>query len=131
MKGHAVVISNDGSVFIHLHPVGNYSMASQQAIQQRISDDEHLPVWPDPRVFRDSIDRVVARLDNMTEAEKNAMLMPDMVHTSNTDNLHPEHAGSSVTFPYVFPQPGNYRIWVQIKRNGKILTAAFDAIVKG
>jgi hypothetical protein len=30
MMGHAVVLKHDGSVYIHLHPTGNYSMGSQQ-----------------------------------------------------------------------------------------------------
>jgi len=46
--------------------------------------------------------------------------MPAMNHTP---------ASAEVTFPYGFPQPGDYHIFVQIKRAGKIETGAFVAKV--
>jgi hypothetical protein len=129
MMGHAVVMKNDGSTYIHLHPVGNYSMASQQTMLTRFEQETGPVQWAEiapPRIFMDSVDRLVAHLDALPEEERNQVLMGTMNHT--TDSLHAEHA--IVKFPYAFPSPGNYRIWIQMKRNGKILNSAFDAVVK-
>ena len=35
-----------------------------------------------------------------------------------------------LAFPYEFPKPGRYRIWVQMKPAGKVLTGVFDADVR-
>jgi hypothetical protein len=129
MMGHAVVLKYDGSIYVHLHPVGTYSMASQEIIQSRMKGGLKSAQLPNPVLFQDSINRLVARIRNMSEDERNAYLsagMKDMDMPGSSMNMQ----GAMVTFPYAFPTPGNYRIWVQLKRDGKILTSAFDAVVQ-
>ena len=38
-------------------------------------------------------------------------------------------SGDTVSFPYEFPKPGHYRLWVQVKTGGKVQTGVFDAEV--
>ncbi len=128
MMAHAVILKDDGSVYIHLHPSGSYSMGSQKALLDRMAF--HRPVaeyLPAPEAFADSVNHMVARLDAMNEGERNQLLMAGMKHSNAGGN---EHSAHQISFPYTFPQPGKYRIWVQTKHNGKILNSAFDADVK-
>lgn len=124
MMGHAAVIKDDGTVYIHLHPTGTFSSASQQVIEKRITDTTLNYQLATPKLFRDSIDLVIDNLKKLPENERDSLVMNGMSHTANS---HKGHA--SVTFPYSFPQAGNYRIWLQVKRNGKILTGVFEAKV--
>jgi hypothetical protein len=101
MAAHAVVAREDGSVFIHLHPMGTVSAASQATFAIRQRGD----------TVTGTIGPQIAAADSV---------MATMAHGPPT---------SAVSFPYAFPQPGRYRIWVQVKRHGQVQTAAFDANV--
>jgi hypothetical protein len=101
MAGHAVVARDDGPVFIHLHPMGTVTVAAQQAFALRDRGD----------------------------TTATGSLRPiDLAATQAS--AHAGHAVSDVSFPYEFPKPGRYRIWVQVKRDGRVLTGAFDASVR-
>jgi hypothetical protein len=48
--------------------------------------------------------------------------------------LHDRHTNlvgttGAISFPYAFPKPGSYRIWVQTRSQGRILTGVFHATV--
>lgn len=130
MMGHAVVMKTDGSAYIHLHPVGSYSSGSQQAMLNRFEKEVGLVnadrMMSRGQAFRDSIDQVMQQLEQLPPATRDSILMAGMEHPQ-LDPDHPDH--SVITFPYVFPSAGNYRIWIQTKRAGKIMNSAFDVAV--
>ena len=102
MPGHAVVARDDGAVFIHLHPMGTVSPAAQETF-----------------TLRGQGDTVTGMVGARIAAHDSAMaVMPRAA------------ADGQLSFPYAFPQPGRYRIWVQVKRAGHVETAAFDARVE-
>jgi hypothetical protein len=104
MLSHAVITRAGGAVFVHLHPAGTISMGSQLVY-----------------ALRQSTDTTGVLASRITAAERAAVPMTSMA----TDG-----EPGTVTLPYAFPQPGQYRIWVQVKVRGRVLTGVFDTPVR-
>jgi hypothetical protein len=105
MAGHLVLTRDDGAVFIHLHPAGTISLAAQETFELRQPGD--------------TVAGALAK--RLTERDR---------HHNEPHHTVASPAGA-LSFPYAFPQPGQYRLWVQVKREGRILTGVFDTTVEG
>jgi hypothetical protein len=101
MAAHAVVLRDDGSVFIHLHPMGTVAMTAQQIYRARDRGD------------------TTSRGRLTSDAFADSMTMP-----------MPISFGGASSFPYEFPKAGRYRVWVQAKPGHDVLTGAFDVEVR-
>ena len=99
MAAHAVVMRDDASVFIHLHPMGTVSTTGQEIFRARDRGD--------------TTQRGRLRPDALAP-----MRMSDMTMSG------------TLSFPYEFPKAGHYRIWVQVKPAGHVLTGTFDLDVR-
>jgi hypothetical protein len=107
MAGHLVLTRTDGTVFVHLHPAGTISLAAQESFELR---------QPGDTVPGALATRMQERGMHGSEP------LPAHHLVASPDGL--------VSFPYSFPQPGDYRLWVQVKRSGRILTGVFDVAVQ-
>jgi hypothetical protein len=102
MAAHAVVMRDDASVFIHLHPMGTVSITGQQVFRARDRGD------------------TTAR----------GRLRPEALAPANLPAMSGMAMAGAFTFPYEFPKPGHYRIWVQVKPASDVLTGTFDLDVR-
>jgi hypothetical protein len=112
MFAHAIVCRDDGKVFVHLHPQGTISMSAQALLAARARQLD--PKAPLPTRGRG----VAPSMEMMLGHSMASMAAPTPGDTSG-----------EVSFPYEFPQPGRYRIWVQVKSAGQVLTGIFDVDV--
>ncbi len=97
MAGHAELVRADRTVFAHVHPAGSVSMAALELAESGLLRGP-----------------AGSGMQTTPMAAHAGMAMP-------SESLSPE-----LSFPYGFPRPGQYRIFVQIKRAGRIETGVFD-----
>ncbi|MFO1500294.1 MAG: hypothetical protein U1G07_18225 [Verrucomicrobiota bacterium] len=103
MLGHAVIRRADGAVFAHLHPSGTISMAAHEFFLSG------KPV--------------------SVNVSGSQMSTPAL--ESHSRHVNAAAGPGEIAFPYAFPKAGNYRLWVQMRSEGQIFTAAFDVEVGG
>jgi hypothetical protein len=103
MLGHAAFVKTDGTVFAHVHPSGTVSMAALM-----MAEAQNSPSEPQPQ--------------SMPGMNMSGTNMSGMDHSGDSG-----HLPNTVGFPYGFPTPGQYRIFVQMKHGQTVETAAFDA----
>jgi hypothetical protein len=63
------------------------------------------------------------------ELAEKSIAAPGMRGMDSMPGMHSPAISSEVSFPYGFPQAGDYRLFVQIKRHGQVQTGVFDAHV--
>lgn len=104
MLGHAAFVKTDGTVFAHIHPTGSVSMAALMMAQNSTSGQA---------VDMDSMNMSGMNLAGMDPGAAEVHALPNVV-----------------SFPYGFPTPGRYRIFVQMKHGNTVETGVFDADVR-
>lgn len=115
MLGHTAFVKTDGTRFAHIHPTGSVSMASLMLAENQL-----------PGSKKGEKDMAGGGMD------MSGMDMPgmDMSEMHMGANAGPARLPNEVTFPYGFPAPGRYRVFVQMKHDRTVETGAFDVDVK-
>jgi hypothetical protein len=106
----------------------------EDAMGQPAGDLELYMGMPGHAIFVRRDRRVFAHVHPSGSAPMAAMdiAMPSMLSMRSMPS-HAQHGAglpATVSFPYGFPEPGDYRIFVQVKRAGRVVTGAFDAHVE-
>jgi hypothetical protein len=65
------------------------------------------------------------------EIFRERLAMTDTREPAARANLDPARDQTNrVLFPYEFPNPGKYRLWVQVRVGGRVLTGVYDILVQ-
>ena len=104
-----------------------FTFRVEDAASQPASDLELYMGMPGHAIFVRRDRRVFAHVHPSGSAPMAAI---EIAMPSSQSHAHPGSVlPPNISFPYGFPDPGDYRIFVQVKRSGRVVTAAFDAHV--
>ncbi len=107
MPGHAAWVKADGSTFAHTHPEGSAAMPAMELAQANSGAASADPAMADMK--GSSAESSMAGMAGMPGMDK--------------------PVAPTVEFPYGFPAPGRYRVFIQMKHASTVETGVFDADV--
>ncbi len=117
MAGHAAFVKADGSTFAHTHPDGSAAMPAMMLANA--GNGMNMGAGMSDMALRST-----------ASADAKA---PTNTGMGGVDANHPAEAPEPlapvVEFPYGFPSPGRYRIFIQMKHDDTVETGVFDAEV--
>jgi len=100
MGGHAALLKKDQTVFVHIHPIGTISMASQEMFQENY-------------------------IQNIVDQDDICFF--GFVNDSTENYFNNISPNGEVSFPAInLENKGEYGLWVQVKSAGEVITQKFD-----
>ena len=144
----SVSIAEDGSKITWNHPA-TIAANADLTLDFQVRDAKGAPAAFEPYMGMSAHAVVVARdqsvfvhlhpMGTVTMAAQQAFALRDAGDTTQNGRLKLNGAAMSmmpgsvadgkVSIPYAFPKAGDYRIFVQVKRAGRVLTGVFDVHV--
>ena len=109
-----------------------FTFRVENAAGQPAADLELYMGMPGHAVFMKRDRRVFAHVHPSGSAPMAALQIAMPAADAHAQHAQPRPAiPPVVSFPYGFPEAGDYRIFVQVRRSGSVQTAAFDVSIAG
>jgi hypothetical protein len=146
-RAHEITVDTlaDGSTLEWLADSTNIAAGKEATLRFRVRDSRGAIATLEPYLGM-SAHAVIARTDGsvfihlhpagtISIAAQEVFTLRDRGDTTRSGRLrlaadstmqHAMPIAGEFSFPYVFPRPGAYRMWVQVRRAGRVLTGIFD-----
>ncbi len=130
------VLFDDGTEVEWVRPAGPIVVGDDLTLEFQVRDGTGQPVALEPymgMLSHSAITRedgaVFVHLHPTGSISMGALMVASERLNVATDHMAPRVPGR-VAFPYAFPRAGTYRVWVQVKNEGRVYTADFEMTVQ-